>query len=127
MDRGECYMKDPTVIRLMRAVGSRKRSAHYVVTDRVELHGTYWDGGSRSTYTAVRLSDGRTVTAPQYDPPQFGGPRTAPTCEVPEGICIVSHGTFCGKPATPCFYINPADATRLLPLWKAPEALPTGL
>ena len=93
----------------------RKKTAFLHVYETCELTGTFWDGGSRSTYTAVDLVTGRSKGAPQYAPPQFGGPRVAPVVAVPDGVCIVETGIFCGKPATASVTINPINAAKLLP------------
>ncbi len=93
----------------------RKTSARIHVTDSVTLSGTYWDGGSRDTYTAVNLSTRRAISAPQYDPPQAGGPQAAPTVTLPAGVAIVRTGVFCGKPATATVYVRAADIAPLLP------------
>jgi len=93
----------------------KKHDASFRSVESVTLSGTYWDGGSRSTYHAVRLSDGYCLGAPQYNPPQFGGPQTDPHVEIPQGVAIVETGTFCGKTATACVYCNPSDVAKLLP------------
>jgi hypothetical protein len=93
----------------------KKHKVMLRITPRVTLSGTYWDGGTRSTYTAVNLSTKTASGAPQYDPPQFGGPRSTPEVELPQGACIVETGIFCGKTATATIYLNPADATPFLP------------
>ena len=66
----------PEILRVIRAADPtyRKTKAFIYTRESVTLHGTYWDGGSRSTYTAVELATGRNKGAPQYAPPQFGGP-----------------------------------------------------
>ena len=106
----------PEVLRVIRAASAsyKKRSASVVATDEVELHGTYWDGGSRSTYTAVDLATMRSRGAPQYAPPQFGGPRQAPRVVIPDGVAIVETGVFCGKTASACVYVNHATFAKLL-------------
>lgn len=93
----------------------RKREARVMPTATVTLDGTFWDGGSRSEYAAVELATGRVSSAPQYAPPQFGGPMSAPVVNIPVGIAIVKTGTFCGKPATATVYVNPADVAHMLP------------
>src|SRR3990167_6426189 len=107
----------PEIARIVRAVAQRynKRKAFFSVSETVALTGTYWDGGSRDTYTAVRLSDGFSLGAPQYAPPQFGGPARTPETTIPAGVAIIQTGIFCGKPATAHIWISPADAARLLP------------
>ena len=107
----------PEISRVIRCAAAdyRKRQAFLHVRDSVELSNTYWDGGSRSTYTAVNLATGKASAADQYAPPQFGGPRAPLNVSIPAGVAIVETGYFCGKPATASVYINPADATPMLP------------
>ncbi len=111
----------PEIARVVRAVapGYKKHKAFFSVSESVSISNTFWDGGSRSTYTAVRLSDGFSLGAPQYAPAAFGGPREAPTAAIPQGVAIVETGVFCGKTATAHVHICPADAAKLL---KAPNA-----
>ena len=107
----------PEVKRIILAADAsyRKREARLLVQTEVDLYGTYWDGGTRNTYTAVDMITGRSKGAPQFDPPQFGGPATTPRVAIPQGVAIVKTGVFCGKTATAYVYINPADAAPLLP------------
>lgn len=93
----------------------KKHNAFFSVHASVELTGTYWDGGSRDTYTAVDIATGRNQGAPQYAPPQFGGPRVAPKVDIPDGIAIVRTGIFCGKTAVAHVYVNANTATKFLP------------
>lgn len=90
------------------------RGRSILARETVAISGTYWDGGSRSTYHAVDLATLRQLPAPQYAPPQFGGPRTAPEVDLPPDVAIIETGTFCGKTATATVYINPANMARLL-------------
>lgn len=108
--------KNPEIKRIILAADPsyRKAKAYLRVYHTANLSGTYWDGGSRSTYTAVRLLDCFNIGAPQYDPPQYGGPRVSPTVEIPDGIAIVETGIFCGKKATASVTINPNNAAKLL-------------
>lgn len=107
----------PEVLRIIRAVDPkyRKHKAIIVVTETVSISGTYWDGGSRSSYAAVNMKTLVVGNAPSYNPPQFGGPQAAPRTKIPEGAAIVQVGVFCGKTATATVYISPANAAKLLP------------
>lgn len=106
----------PEVLRVIRAADPtyRKHRAYLHVQESVSLSGTYWDGGSLSTYTAVDLATGRSKGAPQYNPPQFGGPKVDPLVNIPEGVAIVETGVFCGKTANASVYLHPANAAKLL-------------
>lgn len=111
-------LKDhPELIRVIRAVDPkyRKHKAIVHVAAKVALSGTYWDGGSRSSYAAVNLTTLAVGSAGGYAPPQFGGPRTDPEVDLPEGAVIVRTGTFCGKQAAATVFINPANVAKLLP------------
>jgi hypothetical protein len=101
----------PELLRVIRAVDPsyRKRNAVVHIAETCELHGTYWDGGSRNSYTAVDLTTFRNRGAPQYDPPQFGGPRATPVVDIPPGVVIVCTGIFCGKKKAASVYVHPAN------------------
>lgn len=121
-DRKTIKLKEyPEILRIVRAADSsyKKHDAIVVTTDSLELTGTYWDGGSRSSYTAVDLATCRSKGAPQYDPPQFGGPRVAPTVVIPDGVAIVRTGTFCGRTAVAFVYVNANNVTKFLPNTEA--------
>lgn len=107
----------PEIARLIRAVDPtyKKHNASVWVCDTVTLSGTYWDGGSRNTYHAINIHTRKVGAAPQYNPPQFGGPSEDLTVLVPAGAAIVRTGIFCGKTATAAVYLNPADVSHLLP------------
>jgi hypothetical protein len=107
----------PELARIVRAADNsyRKREASLQVRETVCLSGTYWDGGSRSTYVAVDLVTLRSSAAEQFAPSAFGGPAAAPMVRIPEGIAIVQTGVFCGKTANATVYINPVNAAKLLP------------
>lgn len=114
----EVTLKDsPEVRRVVLAANPnyRKHKAMLMVGTSITLSGTAWDGGSRSQYYAVDLATGRCSGSPRYDPPQFGGPKVAPTCAIPEGVVIVELGTFLGKPATAFVTLHPNNAAKLLP------------
>ena len=106
----------PEIRRVIQAADAsyRKTSAMLTVQSRVTLSGTYWSDGSRTTYHAVEIATGRVLPAPQYDPPQYGGPRQDPTVDIPDGVAIVATGVFCGKTATASVYINPRTVTPAL-------------
>lgn len=117
-NRHPVNLKDyPEVKRLILAADSsyRKHQATVVVVDRVPLQGTYWSDGNRSTYNAVDMLTGRSAGAPQYDPPQFGGPRETPVVTIPENVAIVETGTSRGETARAYVYVRAANVTKLLP------------
>lgn len=104
--------QNPRLARIVLAAfpAYRKHQVFVSVTARVGLGGSYWNGGSRSTYIAVNLANGYSASAPQFNPPQFGGPITDPVVTLPEDVAIVQGGIFNGKPATAHIYLRPDTA-----------------
>lgn len=93
----------------------KKRACTLWVGTDVRLSQTYWDGGTRFTYTAVNLDTCKVGAAPQYNPPQFGGPAQDPRVQIPRRACIVKTGVFCGKTAQASITMHPDDVTPFLP------------
>lgn len=79
-------------------------------TDSVDIT-SFWDGGSRSTFTAVDLATGRTVNLPE----QAYGAARSPARMIPYNIVIIEHAIFCGKDCGITFHVRPDNLTRLLP------------
>ena len=105
--------KDPVIQTLLRQAGvnSRKHRTIVMVGPRVTCSGTYWDGGSRSSYILVK--NGRPVDIPSTGAPPFNGNRPETVLELDADTYAVSVGTFCGKPATPVVYMHPTMAQQL--------------
>lgn len=83
----------------------------------LELHGAFWDGGSRNQWYAVRLSDGLTQLAggKLNTPAEYGGrPYEARSVQMTPGVVIAEHSIFCGKDVGWRFYVHPADMAKLL-------------
>ena len=114
METFKLSRKDPTIRRICESLSYNGRKIHLEVEREVTLYGTYWDGGSRSSYSAHRIADGASIALPQYDPPQFGGPRIAPKLTIPEGVLIVRHSIFCGKDSGLAIFVRPDNVTPLL-------------
>ena len=104
----------PEIARLM-PVGYKKRKAFIQSREKITLSNTYWDGGSRSSYTIVNIVTGK-VTYDSYAacPPQFGG--ITPVVEIDNDIAIIETGVFCGKPATASVFVSPENYNKLLKL-----------
>ena len=76
---------------------------------------TYWDGGSRSQYTFVRLSDHKVFNLPdlisggfsRYASVALEAYRAIP---MPPGVVCLETGTFCGKDKGLTIIMRPEDA-----------------
>lgn len=117
-------VKDPSVSAIIAAAFPNykgKKPVSVYSAETVELSGTYWDGGSRSTYAAVAMQDPPVSRPlPRYNPPQFGGPIETPAIalQITPGklsLAIVEHSIFCGKEMGLRIYVHPQALARLLP------------
>jgi hypothetical protein len=82
----------------------KKHSAIVCTADSLEISGTYWDGGSISSYLLCDLNGNNVESIPGSSaPPQFGG-SLPETFQIPENKMVLKLGTFCGKPATVFIY-----------------------
>ena len=116
-NRHPVNLKDyPEVKRIIRAADSsyKKHNATVVVVDKVALSNTYWSDGNRSTYTAVDMLTGQSQGAPQYDPPQFGGPKETPVVVIPENVAIVETGISRGDTVRAYVYVRASNVIKLL-------------
>ena len=112
-------IKDYPFIRrlIAKVTNNRKQKAIITFCDKVTLSGTFWDGGSRSTYTLVTWSTDNPndmVAQPlaQYAPPQFGGPKQDPVVVIGDNQAVVETGIFCGKVAAPHVFIREFTLTK---------------
>jgi hypothetical protein len=113
--------------------GYKKHSAFLsVFGEHGKSINSYWDGGSRDTYTLVEIGTGRIKPLPTSSHPYFDIARQgmlnadSPDVSVdhvgnvtlkhlPEGLALIQSGTFCGKPATAHVYLPAANMAKLLP------------
>lgn len=104
---------DPRVAKIMRAIGSRKRSCYfapYAYREGMTVT-TGWQEGSCEEWSYVTASGIAMPLPLVLDPDRFNDPyRQRHTTPVwPAGaIAVVRHGISFGKPATPCIYLPPA-------------------
>lgn len=106
---------DPTIRKIAAAVGYGGRKFKVTASERVNIGGTSWDGGSRDSYHVVRLSDGSRLPLPHFAPPQFGGPREDPVVTLEDDICVVRHSIFRGKDMGLTIFVHPRNLAPVLP------------
>ena len=104
----------PRLAQLIRAAAPsyRKKNAGVDTFPVIEMHDTYWSGGSRSSYTWVDLETLQPVPLPHYDPPQFGG--AMPSLTMTPGRAMVKTGIFLGKPGLAFVTLHPSDLQRVM-------------
>lgn len=97
--------------------GYKGRKFWLEIKDKVTLHSTYWDGGTKSTWTAVNLATGqRSTPSPRAAAPrEYGGRLEGAEIEIPLGVVIVEHAIFCGKDVGLTIYANAQDVAKFLP------------
>ena len=107
---------DPTARKVADAVGYSGRTFKARIQDdrKVALSGTQWDGGSRSEYFAVTLtepiqSQGLSVQS------TWPTPSHDPIADIPQFGAIVEWVTFCGNDHGLTIHIGPDSVSALLP------------
>jgi len=95
------------------AFESKKRTVTVEVTTRVHFYGTFWDGGSRNVYRAVRLADGNVASLETGSSP-WTAAAEGKSVELEPGIAIVEESIFQGKHMPLRVYLHPANAAPLL-------------
>lgn len=83
-----------------------------VFTDSVNMS-SYWDGGTRSYFVVLRLSDNKIMPIPSQSPfdKQIKG---VENFVIPAGFIVVEHIIFCGKDLGLRIHARP-DGSNLLP------------
>ena len=77
---------------------------------------SYWDGGSRSYYRVVRLSDMQAVEVPQNGSGFDGHGYGFTNEQLPQpGLMVVEHAIFCGKDFGLTFHVHQENAAKFLP------------
>jgi hypothetical protein len=71
----------------------------------------YWDGGSRSYYVAVRVTDGAVSNFGTDNP--FVQSSHADV-DLPSGVILVEHSIFMGKDSGVTIWVNPQDLPPML-------------
>jgi hypothetical protein len=95
------------------AFASKKRNVRVEVTTRVSFYNTFWDGGSKNTYRAVRLADGNVASLDTGSSP-WTAVAEGKTVELEPGVAIVEESIFCGKAMPLRIYLHPTNAAPLL-------------
>lgn len=95
------------------AFPTRKREVRIVVTEHVTFHGTFWDGGSKNEFVAIKLASGNTATLEVGSSP-WTAIAEGKTVELQPGFAIVEHSVFCGKEMPLTVYLHPSNITEKL-------------
>jgi len=87
----------------------RGRKLYVQISDRPRSLASYWDGGSKDSFTVLHLKDGavvRTSTPPAMAP---FGPKVEPYIPNPDEI-LVEHSIFLGKDGGCTVYLHPENS-----------------
>jgi len=95
------------------AFTSRKREAVLHVANQVTFHNTFWDGGSKNTYKAVKIEDGKVASLETGSSP-WTAIAEGKTVTLEPGVVIVEESIFCGKVMKLHVYIHPSNVAPLL-------------
>lgn len=93
--------------------GYKKRKVNIEVTEKVYFSNTFWDGGSRNQYVAVRLESGEKAVLSKGSSP-WNAIAEGKTVQLEPGIAIVEQSCFCGKDMPLRVYLHPSNVTENL-------------
>lgn len=106
--------KYPTTPMVRRLSGTRKREFYLAIFEApsyVKDCNSYWDGGSKDSYTVLDMNGKYLET-----PPSGGFNKRADPYTIKPGTILMETGVFRGKPATVTFYGNESDRPRITKL-----------
>ena len=95
------------------AFATKKRDVKVEIKTTVTFFNTFWDGGSKNTYRAVRLADGHVASLDIGSAP-WTAVAEGKTVELEPGVAIVEESVFCGKTMPLRVYLHPTNAAPLL-------------
>ena len=96
--------------------GYNGRKFEACITESITLNNTFWDGGTRSTYSVVELATGRQAAIARDSAPSwFGTDYNGESIALKPGFAVIEHSIFCGKDMGLTFHIHPDNAAKLLP------------
>jgi len=95
------------------AFASKKRTVTIEVSETVSFYNTFWDGGSKNTYRAVRLLDGKVAELETGSSP-WAAIAEGKSMTLEPGIAIVEESVFCGKIMPLRIHLHPSNITPFL-------------
>ena len=116
-DRAERFDTNPAAKAVVRAAfperAKKSRRIRVRFTDEMRLSSTYWSGGTKYSYSAVRVPDLAVVAIPDEDPAVYGG-NPNQRVRIPKDVVLVEHCIFCGKDVGFTLIVNPENGPKLL-------------
>lgn len=102
------------------AFSTKKRKVRISVGERVLFYNTFWDGGSKNTYRAVKLSNGSVAELITGSSP-WTAIADGKTVDLEPGIAIVEESIFCGKLMCLTVHLHPSNVTPALEAHRITE------
>lgn len=96
------------------AFASKKREVVIEVTDTVSFYNTFWDGGSKNSYKAVRLLDGKVAELAVGSSP-WNSIAEGKSVTLEPGIAVIEESIFCGKVMSLRIHLHPDNVAPFLP------------
>lgn len=93
---------------------TRKRMVRIHPCESVSFFNTFWDGGSKNSYKAVKLETGETAS-PILGSSPWNAIAEGQTVKLEPGIVIVEESVFCGKFMSLTVHIHPDNLVKFLP------------
>jgi hypothetical protein len=106
--------KNQVPAHLRRHYTGNKFHAHAANSVTIPSDAGLWSGGSRTFYSAVELSSGRSMPIPDQHLAPWDDRQSKDVLLKPN-FAIVKHVTFQGKDLGLTFYVHPSDIAALIP------------
>lgn len=98
----------------------KRRDIRIVPTEKVSFYDLNWSGGTRQSYSLVRLADEATLSLAHWSQAApWDNPMEGATMDMKPGFLVVRTGFFCGKPSMLTIHVHPSNLTPLLPTTNA--------
>jgi len=100
---------------LARGYTGRKFKVRIAEAFTIPGHAGNWSGGSRQTYSIVRIADGSSLPGSDNSSAPWDESRKDRVIALEPGVAVVEHSIFNGKDMGLTFHINATDAAPMLP------------
>ena len=99
----------------------KKFQVEAVESVKIPSYAGLWDGGSRTTYTAIELATGNSVTASDNSSAPWDDTRKDRLFALRSGYAVVRHQISQGHDLGLTFYVHPSDIVKLIPENKSAD------
>lgn len=105
--------QDPIVAAICAAIGYNGQKISYTLNEAPNELNSYWDGGSKDSYTFFNLDTLKAFQLPSNHP-FFEADKPRTLNGLPPRVLLIKHTIFCGKDLGLTIYSNSEDRAKLI-------------